>query len=234
MSTKRFVISGFCVFFSILVVIGSFTPTISVQGLIPTSTLQPTAFPDDFNNAQPVTLPTTIVPALFSPSSATTATDDPVACVAYGHSIWYKYTATTSGQVTVDTEGTGFNTVVAIYTGTRGSLTQVACNDDQAGTLDQTSWVDFNAVSGTTYYIMIGSFGSTSPNGWLTFKLSTVANDYLTTAKWAYPANGSPFTYSQNIYGSTVSTSDPNLRVCLDRCARLFLWALGRSKYLCG
>jgi hypothetical protein len=55
-----------------------------------------------------------------------------------------------------------------IYTGTQGDLTEITCNDD-AGEGVQ-SKVVFDAVAGTTYFIMVGAFAS-GPGGNLVFNL---------------------------------------------------------------
>ncbi len=45
---------------------------------------------------------------------------------AFGHTLWYTFTGT-GGEVTVDTAGSNFDTIVAIYD---DSLTELACEDD--------------------------------------------------------------------------------------------------------
>jgi hypothetical protein len=78
-----------------------------------------------------------------------------------GASVWYAWTAPLSGQATVTTAGSDFDTLLGVYTGSSvGSLTQIAANDDASGT-DSTSAVTFTAVGGTTYYIAVdGYFGA--------------------------------------------------------------------------
>jgi hypothetical protein len=49
------------------------------------------------------------------------------------NSIWWKYTARENGLLKVTTEGTTFDTVMGIWTGTGKPETEIACNDD-AGT----------------------------------------------------------------------------------------------------
>ena len=67
---------------------------------------------------------------------ATTAWDDPLpSCGNFGaiymtDTLWYEYTPSTTQRLQLDTEGSGYDTVIAIYTGTRGNLTEIACNDD--------------------------------------------------------------------------------------------------------
>jgi hypothetical protein len=76
-----------------------------------------------------------------------------------GASVWWKWIAPISGSATVTTDGSNFDTLLAVYTGTSVSnLTLVAQNDDD--NQGQTSSVTFNAVAGTTYYIAVdGWFG---------------------------------------------------------------------------
>ena len=48
---------------------------------------------------------------------------------SFGHSVWWSWTAPSDGDVTVDTCGSDFETVLAVYTGTSvGALTRVARN----------------------------------------------------------------------------------------------------------
>jgi hypothetical protein len=67
-------------------------------------------------------------------SGATTETGEPQSCsgAGYGQTVWYRMTPS-SGLVTVDTFGSNFDTVLAIYTGAAVSaLTLIGCNDDAA------------------------------------------------------------------------------------------------------
>ena len=68
-------------------------------------------------------------------------------------------------RVEANTFGSNFDTTLGVYTGTRGSLTQIACNDDSNGTLQ--SRVRFDAIAGTTYYFMVSSLFQTSLAGLL-------------------------------------------------------------------
>ena len=90
----------------------------------------------------------------------TQAVDDPeLSCVwgspsdARGYrSVWYKFVASQNGVVTIDTVSSNYDTVVGVFTGLCGTLTQVACNDDHAGL---SSRVTFNIKQAETYYIEI-------------------------------------------------------------------------------
>jgi hypothetical protein len=78
-----------------------------------------------------------------------------------GKSIWWTWTAPVNGPVSIDTGGTPFLTLLAIYTGNSVSnLTSIASNKDLTG---GTNRVTFNAVMNTSYYIAVdgydGAFG---------------------------------------------------------------------------
>lgn len=88
---------------------------------------------------------------------------------AGGASIWYNWTAPASGSVTLDTLGSSFNTLLAVYTGSSvSSLTSVASDSGSLG--NGASRVIFSASSGTTYRIAVdgnnGAMGNVVLN-WL-------------------------------------------------------------------
>ena len=74
-----------------------------------------------------------------------------------GSSVWYVWKATTNGFWTVDTLGSNFDTLLAVYTGARlDQLTLVAANDEfgQEGV----SRLTFAAVSGTVYHLAVDGY----------------------------------------------------------------------------
>jgi hypothetical protein len=86
------------------------------------------------------------------------------------HSVWYSWTAPSSGQVELNTCTSSFDTVLAVYTGSSfGTMSQVASNDDACGT--NGSQLIFNATAGTTYRIAVSGFFSTSEG---TFTLQVI------------------------------------------------------------
>lgn len=120
---------------------------------------------DDFGSA-------TAVSALpfsdnISTVDATTAGDDPQDCAGTGPTVWYSYTAAQTIHLSAHTLGSDYDTGLSVYTGTLGSLSQIACNDDAGGLH---SHVRFTAVAGETYYFMVGAFAS-GPGGNLVFTL---------------------------------------------------------------
>ncbi len=111
----------------------------------------PTPANDDFDAA-------TGIPGIpFSDSvdtrCGTTAPDDPY-CAGRGTTVWYSFTPSENLRIQADTFGSSYDTTLSVYTGARGALNQIRCNDD-SGSLQ--SKVVFDAMAGETYYFMIGS-----------------------------------------------------------------------------
>ncbi len=80
-----------------------------------------------------------------------------------GASVWYNWTAPASGSVTIDTIGSTFDTLLAVYTGSSvGSLTTVASDNGSAG--NGASRVTFTATSGTTYRIAVDGYNGDMGN----------------------------------------------------------------------
>jgi pre-peptidase len=71
--------------------------------------------------------------------------------------VWFKWTAPGSGTATVNTLGSGYDTVLTVYDG----RTEVDCNDDAQGGTQ--SIVVFNAVEGTTYYFEVAAYDGNDP-----------------------------------------------------------------------
>jgi len=91
---------------------------------------------------------------------ATVATDDPLlGCVTarkYG-TVWYRYTPVSDTILDVNTLGSSYDTVLAVWTGEGGALQPVACNDD-AGPGQTGARVRFSAMAGTTYTIEVAGY----------------------------------------------------------------------------
>src|SRR3954468_10961825 len=82
-----------------------------------------------------------------------------------GASGWYQWVAPATGSATFDTIGSGFDTTLAVYTGSSvDALTLVSQNDDYLG-WKWTSRNGFAATSGTAYYIAVDGYndGTTGP-----------------------------------------------------------------------
>ncbi|MEX4010577.1 S8 family peptidase, partial [Neoaquamicrobium sediminum] len=79
-------------------------------------------------------------------------------------SVWWRYTPTASGSITITTAGSSFDTVLAVYTGSSvGALSSVASNDDVASGNLQSS-VTFNGTAGTQYQIAVAGYNNATGN----------------------------------------------------------------------
>ena len=87
-------------------------------------------------------------------------TDDNSFGVSVGASAWYVWTAPANGNVTFDTIGSSFDTILAVYTGNSvASLTQLTANDDISTSVTN-SQTAFYAVANTTYFIAVYGFNA--------------------------------------------------------------------------
>ncbi|GAP12617.1 membrane proteins related to metalloendopeptidases [Longilinea arvoryzae] len=78
--------------------------------------------------------------------------------------VWYSFTPAQLGTLHADTIGSDYDTVLAVWTGSRGNLTLVACNDDRSITPhDQDSELVATLDASNVYYLMVGKY-----NGYLT------------------------------------------------------------------
>jgi hypothetical protein len=85
---------------------------------------------------------------------ATVAPNDPFACGAPAATVWYSITSPSSAVINISTNGSDYNTLVSVFSGSPGNLSTVTCGS--FGT-------SFSASAGQTYLVMIGAAGSFGP-----------------------------------------------------------------------
>src|SRR5205814_6349657 len=79
---------------------------------------------------------------------------------AGGRSLWWSWIAPENGTVTLTTEGSTFDTLLAVYIGNGFPLTLVASNDNDTSSSgddygQKTSSVTFTVSAGSTYQIAV-------------------------------------------------------------------------------
>lgn len=142
---------------------------------------------------------------------------EPQPCGGIDATMWYAITPIADATVTVDTFGSGFDTVLAVYTGPALSSVQVVeCNNNAPGTGQ--SEVVFQATGGLTYYIQAGGFygkkGSLKVNidcEGSCLVTSTVANDDVLQAESLALLLTS---VTQSTVGATLEPREPMLSSC--------------------
>src|SRR5690606_9507660 len=101
---------------------------------------------DDFASATPITTTSASIAATTT-GATIEAGELPHDGVAGGARVWYQWRAGDTGRATISTQGSSYDTVLAVYTGTAvNALTPIASNDDY---VNSTSQVTFAATVGT-------------------------------------------------------------------------------------
>ncbi len=130
--------------------------------------------------------------------------DGPGLCMT-SPNIWYCYTATCTGNVTVNLAGSSYDTMLAVYDGCECYPIMddlIECNDDAGNTYQ--SAVTFAANTGDRYLIEVGGYGNEKGAGLLTISCEGVvvqnkpdlgdapdSTNNAHVAMRAYPAQGS-------------------------------------------
>jgi hypothetical protein len=144
---------------------------------------------------------------IFSTIGSTKEIGEPNHCgIAGGASEWFAYQAEANGRLFIDTDGSNFDTVLAVYTGPGDSfatLVSVDCDND-SGLDGKDSRVDFAATSGTIYWIAVDGVnspitgqpakGSVSLHFHLVLPLTLSAMTYTNTAggRMSFKVTGTP------------------------------------------
>lgn len=127
---------------------------------------------------------------------------------AGGQSLWWSWTAPSAGSLTIDTFGSDFDTLLAVYTGTSVSaLTPVASNDDFNGA---TSRVSFPVAGGTTYQIAIDGFRGASGNVSLHLAFQPATSGSNDDFADRFPLNGEFLTVTATNASATREPGEPN------------------------
>ena len=108
---------------------------------------------DDFNS--PTTIASTPASIAADTTWASTAYDDPALCINGSRpgssTVWHRYVAPADGTLALNSFGSSYDTVLAVFRGARGALTAIGCNDDVGSTFQSALTVP--VTSGTTYWI---------------------------------------------------------------------------------
>ena len=137
---------------------GAASSAVSVTPVAP-----PTPAPANDNFANAVTL-SSLAATTGTTVAATHEANEPShvsSGLGSSASIWYQWTATEDGSLDLKTQGSTYDTLLAVYSGSSISgLTTLAANDDAPGGL--WSRVNLDVTAGTTYKIAIDGYGGRS------------------------------------------------------------------------
>lgn len=143
---------------------------------------------------------------------ATSEPGEPAHYVDQGpyHSVWWTWTAPTSGTFVVTTMGSPFDTIMATYTGaTLATLVQLAQNDDVGGGPVTSSNSVSDIVPGTQFYIAVDGYGGAS--GALSLNWSVTAPKSPTNDMFAAATalSGNSIAAASSTRLATAETNEP-------------------------
>ena len=119
-------------------------------------------------------------------------------------SVWWSWTATKAGNVTISTKGSSIDTFLAVYTGNSlASLVPVASNDDDPDG-GNTSRVRFRAQAGTEYQIAVDAFGGAEG----TIKLSVESEVERPQLRFELSGKNLILSWPTNSTGFVIEASD--------------------------
>ncbi len=104
--------------------------------------------------------------------------------VGVSNSVWYSYLAPCDGFLTLDTDGSGYDTVLSVFDGCGKFIaidepcqlpTELACDDD-AGIGTASKITDLPIFGGNEYIIKVADYNTTSVGGDLDFNLQFTAS----------------------------------------------------------
>src|ERR1051326_3126181 len=132
-----------------------------------------------------------------------------------GASVWWVWTPTTNGFVTLSTIVSSFDTLLGIYTGNNVASLSVVASDDNSGG-GGTSLCTFHAFAGTSYRIAVDGFNGVSGN--ITLNLVEAGDPGITnqptnvtktetgTATFTVGATGTtPLSYQWRLSGASLA-----------------------------
>ena len=127
--------------------------------------------------------------------------------------VWYTITGT-GDLITASLCGSGFDTQIAVYSGSCGALSCVAGNDDFCGLQSSVSWP---SAAGTEYYIYIDGFGAASGSYTMSVTCSTPSGNDLC-------GDAIPVSCGQTVNGSTIGASFDNVGTCVTSNSAAGVW----------
>ncbi|TBX69926.1 T9SS type B sorting domain-containing protein [Flavobacterium silvisoli] len=125
---------------------------------------------DACSSATPITVTVGSCSSTLYTNVAATSVGDPSIPSCWlpnslSHSVWFSFVATTADiEISTNFSGSLANTQLAVYSGSCGSLTQIACQEDinAASGLFHTDVVLHGLTIGNTYYLMVDGNGNTT------------------------------------------------------------------------
>jgi hypothetical protein len=144
--------------------------------------------------------------------SLTEGSDRPICGVVGGASTWINVVPERDGVLHLNTDGSSYDTVMAVFVGAGGGLLQLAACDNNTGLDGRDSALNLPVQAGKTNYVVVDGVGGAT--GTLRFNYSLVTPSTLTALGLAQDGN-----FRLRVTGR------PNMRFRIQRTATLTNWA---------
>jgi outer membrane protein assembly factor BamB len=138
--------------------------------------------------------------------------------------LWWQWVAPSTATMVIETTGSAFDTVLAVYTGTSlGTLVPVAANDDDGGRV--TSRVTFQAAASNSYLIAVAGKGGAE--GYAQLSISTAPpNDNFASATLL---SGESTKATARNNSATVEPGEPRILGYAGGASLWYKWVAPRS-----
>ncbi len=190
--------------------------------------------PPNDNFANRVTLAGSNIYTNGSNVGATFETNEPMHLVTFGgKSIWWKWTAPSSGGVMLTTSNSAVDTILCVYRGNALTNLVFVAGNDNASETDLTSIAYFNVTGGTTYQIAVDGFDGDSGAISLHLVLDVAdpvpANDNFANAVLVTGTNA---TVTGSNIGATLEPGEPLHRGYYGGCSVWWKWTSPGAGYV--
>lgn len=153
-------------------------------------------------NAEVVALNTT-----YNRTNVSATTDGSSTCGGF-NDVWFRYTPTANGNLTISTCGSAIDSILSVHSACVGNTgNQLVCDDDSGPCLGATSQVTLPVVSGTTYRIRVASFTNGATGAIQLLLTQTPPNDDCANAQVINPGTINGNTEFATTDGSTYCIS---------------------------
>ncbi len=145
--------------------------------------------------------------------NATLAKNDPTSncgTAKNSDSVWYKFTPSVKGILSITTAGSDYDTVVEVWKGSPGSFTSVTCTPNPGDTIEIT------LSANTTYSIEVTDRDSAPGGGELQFSLDFVPTPTPGVPGSPSPASGSAVPSDQPVFSWAPSANGYQYRIQLN------------------
>ena len=141
-----------------------------------------------------------------------------------GRSVWFRWVAPMTRQVVVNTEGSGFDTLLGVFHHVPGTATLIGDNDDVVHGVVQHSEVRFNATAGNEYRFVVDGFDGAS--GSIVLNVDPPPNDDFTGCLALTGADGA--LTGHNI-GATRESTEPTHASTFGSHSVWYCWTAPRA-----